>query len=168
VRCGARVAFWGREGAGGARRTARRGATKEEEGEKEGERKRKRREKKKRRKEKKKIGKELGKRFKKFRKIVRNFRGNDFAGFFRFPGVSVIFGTVVMARRTGWRDRGSAGFPAWWPTAALRRHTWAMAQTRAVPAEFAARAPRVREGKTTGVPKGVKELSGKVLKIRMT
>jgi hypothetical protein len=30
-------------------------------------------------------GKEIGKRFRKIRKIVRNFRGKDFAGFFRFP-----------------------------------------------------------------------------------
>jgi hypothetical protein len=30
---------------------------------------------------------------------------------FRFPGVSVIFGTAVMARRTGRRDRGVCGIP---------------------------------------------------------
>jgi hypothetical protein len=41
---------------------------------------------------------------------------------FRFPDVSVIFGTTVTARRTGRRDRGGAGFPAWWPTAALGWH----------------------------------------------
>jgi hypothetical protein len=40
-----------------------------------------------------------------------------------------------------------------------------MARVRAVPTGFAARAPRVREGKTTGVLKGINELSGKVLKI---
>jgi hypothetical protein len=32
-------------------------------------------------------------------------------GVFRFPGVGVIFGTVVMARRTGRRDRGVRGIP---------------------------------------------------------
>jgi hypothetical protein len=32
-------------------------------------------------------------------------------GFFRFPGVGVFFGTSVMARRTGRRDRGVRGIP---------------------------------------------------------
>jgi hypothetical protein len=49
--------------------------------------------------------------------------GGGFCGVFRFLGVSVIFGTAVTARQTGRRDRGGAGFPAWWPTAALGRHT---------------------------------------------
>jgi hypothetical protein len=48
---------------------------------------------------------------------------------------------AVMARRTGRWDRGGAGFLSWWPTAALGRHAWVMARVRAVPAEFAARAP---------------------------
>jgi hypothetical protein len=39
-----------------------------------------------------------------------------------------------------------AGFPARWPTAALGWHAWVLARVRAVPAGFAARAPRVREG----------------------
>jgi hypothetical protein len=39
-----------------------------------------------------------------------------------------------------------------------------MARVRAVPAGFAARAPRVREEKVTGVSKGIVELSGKVWK----
>jgi hypothetical protein len=68
-----------------------------------------------------------------------------------------------MARRTGQRDRGSAGFPSWWPTAALGQHAQTMARVRAVPAGFAARAPRVRE-RMVGVSKGVNELSGKNLK----
>jgi hypothetical protein len=34
----------------------------------------------------------------------------------------VIFGTAVMARRTGRRDRGGVGLPVWWPTAVLGRH----------------------------------------------
>jgi hypothetical protein len=32
-------------------------------------------------------------------------------GVLRFPGVGVIFGTAVMARRTGRRDRGVRGIP---------------------------------------------------------
>jgi hypothetical protein len=39
-------------------------------------------------------------------------RGKGFAGFFRFPGVGVIFGTAVMARRTNQRDRGVRGIPS--------------------------------------------------------
>jgi hypothetical protein len=42
-------------------------------------------------------------------------------GFSVFPGVGVFFGTAVMARRTGWRDRGVRGIPGRWPTAALGR-----------------------------------------------
>jgi hypothetical protein len=41
---------------------------------------------------------------------------------FLISGVGVILGTAVTARRTGQRDLGGAGFPAWWPTAALGRH----------------------------------------------
>jgi hypothetical protein len=78
----------------------------------------------------------------------------------------VIFGTAVMARRTGRRDRSGAGFPAWWPTAALGRQAWVMAQVRAVPAGFAARALRVREN-GRGFERGVNELSGKILKTRV-
>jgi hypothetical protein len=37
--------------------------------------------------------------------------GGRFCGVFRFPGVGVIFGTVVMARRTGRRNRGVHGIP---------------------------------------------------------
>jgi hypothetical protein len=36
-----------------------------------------------------------------------------------------------------------------------------------MPAGFVARAPRVREGKTIGVPKGIIELSRRVLKMRV-
>jgi hypothetical protein len=70
-----------------------------------------------------------------------------------------------MARRTGRRDRSGAGFPSWWPTVALGRHTRVMARVRAVPAVFAARAPRERN--RLGFRKGVNELSGKVLKTRV-
>jgi hypothetical protein len=40
-----------------------------------------------------------------------------FSWVFQIP--ALISGTVVVTRRTGWQDRGGAGFPAWWPTAAL-------------------------------------------------
>jgi hypothetical protein len=42
-------------------------------------------------------------------------------GFFRLPGVGVIFGTAGVVRRTGHRDRGVRGIPGRWPTAALGR-----------------------------------------------
>jgi hypothetical protein len=58
----------------------------------------------------------------------------------------VIFGMAVMARRTGRRAAACTGFPVWWPTAALGWHAWVLARVRAVPAGFAARAPRMREG----------------------
>jgi hypothetical protein len=57
------------------------------------------------------------------------------------------------------------GFPSWWPTAALGRHTWVMARVRVVPAGFIARAPR--EKNRPGFRKGVNELSRKVLKTRV-
>jgi hypothetical protein len=85
--------------------------------------------------------------------------------FLGFSATGVNFGTTVMARRTGRRDRGGAGFPSWWPTAALGRHAWVMARVRAVPAGFAARAPR--EKNRPGFQKGVNELSGKVLNTRV-
>jgi hypothetical protein len=50
-----------------------------------------------------------------------------------------------------------AGFPVRWPTAVLGRHAWVMARVRVVPAGFAARAPRVREGEgNRGFEKGGK------------
>jgi hypothetical protein len=108
----------GQEGSGagqGRRRKGKKGRKEKKKGE----------EKKKRRKEKgigKEKGKEIGKRFRKLGKLLGKL-GGGFCGVFRFLGVSVIFGTAVTARQTGRRDRGGAGFPAWWPTAALGRHT---------------------------------------------
>jgi hypothetical protein len=58
----------------------------------------------------------------------------DFVGSSGFSGVSMIFGTAVMERRSGRRDRGMHGIPD------------VVARVRALPAGFAARAPRVREG----------------------
>jgi hypothetical protein len=89
-------------------------------------------------------------------------------GFFRFPGVSLIFGTSVMARRTGLRDRCGAGFPAWWPTAAP-------GAARVGDGPGAGGAGGIRgtcaEGERgendRGFPKGINELSGEVLKIRV-
>jgi hypothetical protein len=44
---------------------------------------------------------------------------------------------------------------------------WATTRVLAVPAGFAARAPRVRGGKMTGVSKGIIELGGTVLRTRV-
>jgi hypothetical protein len=74
--------------------------------------------------------------------------------FLGFSDTGVDFGTTVMARRTDRWDRGGAGFPSWWQTAALGRHAWVMARVPAVPAGFAARAPRGKE--STEVSKGGK------------
>jgi hypothetical protein len=113
---------------------------------KKGKKKKKKKEKKKKKKENRKIkGKEIGKRFRKLGKLLGILGKRTLRGFFRFPGVSVIFGTAVMARQTGRRDRGVAVFSAWWLTATLGRHAWAMARVRAVPAGSTTRAPRVRE-----------------------
>jgi hypothetical protein len=85
-----------------------------------------------------------------------------------FPasGASVIFGTAVVARRTGRRDRGIRGIPGAVADNGAGWQAVATARVRVVPAGFAARAPRVGEGKMTGVSKGITELSGKVLKTR--
>jgi hypothetical protein len=85
--------------------------------------------------------------------------------FLGFSDTGVNSGTAVMARWTGRWDRGGAGFPSWWPTAALGRHAWAMTRVRAVPAGFAARVPRGKN--RPGFRKGVNELSGKILKTRV-
>jgi hypothetical protein len=66
----------------------------------------------------------------------------------------------MMARRTGRRDHGGAGFPSWWPTARVGDGPGAGGA-----AEFTARAPR--EGNRPGFRKGLNELSGKVLKTRV-
>jgi hypothetical protein len=71
-------------------------------------RKRKERKEKKNRKRK---GKEIGKRFRKLGKLLWKLGRKVLVGVFRFPGVGVIFGTVVMARRTGRRYRGVRGIP---------------------------------------------------------
>jgi hypothetical protein len=64
-------------------------------------------------------------------KIFRETRGRVFAGFSRFSVVGAFFsGTAVMARRTGHRDRGVRGIPGRWPTAALGRHAWVLAEVR--------------------------------------
>jgi hypothetical protein len=64
------------------------------------------------------------------------------------------------------RPAGTAactGFPARWPTAALGRHAWVLARMRAVPAGFAARAPRVRGGNDDHGLEGAIELSWAIL-----
>jgi hypothetical protein len=67
---------------------------------------------------KKKIGEGRKRREKGFRKlgeILGKLEGRgkrDVVGFSGFLGVSVIFGTAVMARQTGRRDRGVRGIPS--------------------------------------------------------
>jgi hypothetical protein len=81
---------------------------------------------------------------------------------FRVSGVRVIFGMTVMARWTGRRDRGVRGIPGAVDDSGAGWQVVATARVRAVPAGFAARAPRVREGKDDRGFEGVIELSGKV------
>jgi hypothetical protein len=50
-------------------------------------------------------------------------------------------------RRTGRRDRGGCGISGVLADSGVRAARWATARVRAVPAEFVARAPSVREGK---------------------
>jgi hypothetical protein len=63
--------------------------------------------------------KEIGKRFRKLEKIVRKI-GMGFCRILRSPGVGVIYGTAVMARRTGRRgprcarDSRHGGRPRRW------------------------------------------------------
>jgi hypothetical protein len=108
------------------------------------------------------LGKSLGK----LGEFLGKLGERIFAGFSGFSCVGVIFGTAVMARWTGRQDHGGAGFPSWWPAAVLGRHAWVMVRVRVVPAGFAARAPR--KGIDRGFERGLKELSGKVLKTRVT
>jgi hypothetical protein len=117
----------------GAREGGRRpgGQPKEEERGGKGGKKKKEKRKRKGEKRKKEIGKKenkrrkIEKRFRKLGEISRKIRRGvkkDFCGFswvFQIP--ALISGTTVMARRTGRRDCSGAGFPAWWPIAALGR-----------------------------------------------
>jgi hypothetical protein len=57
------------------------------------------------------LGNKIRKSFRKVWRISREIRGNVFAGFSGFSGVGVIFGTMVMARRTGRWDRGVREIP---------------------------------------------------------
>jgi hypothetical protein len=69
-------------------------------------------------------GKEIGEKSREFGNSLGKIR-EGFCGVFRFPGVGVIFGPAMMARRTGRRDRGVRGIPGRWPTAALGRRAGA-------------------------------------------
>jgi hypothetical protein len=62
--------------------------------------------------------------------------GRSICGVFRFSGVSVIFGTAVMARRTGRQDRDVRGIPG-------------------AVADRSARATRVGEGPSAGGAGGI-------------
>jgi hypothetical protein len=113
-------------GAVSARRTGQEGSGEGSRKKKEG--KKKRREEKKRRKEKEKrkkwrgrtgeIGKEEningknGKGVRKIKRIPWENMGRIFVGVSSFSGVSGIFGTAMMARRTDRQDRGGARFPS--------------------------------------------------------
>jgi hypothetical protein len=135
--------------------------------------KRKRKEEKERRK---KIGKRKGRKkgnrgkgkrkkkekgFKKLGEILGKLgeRGKGiFAGFPGFSDAGVISGTSVMARRAGRQDRGKPGIPGKvadnGARAARGERRWPE-RWRAVPAGFAARAPREGEReKMTGVSRG--------------
>jgi hypothetical protein len=91
--------------------------------------------------------------------------------FWVFLDTSVNSGTAVMARRTGRRDRDVRGIPGVvadrgagtardgrWPECGRCRRDSRHAHQRG---------ERERRGKTTGVSKGVVELSGNVLKTRV-
>jgi hypothetical protein len=79
--------------------------------------------------------------------------------FWVFSDTGVNSGTAVMARRTGRRDRGVRGIPGVVADrgAGAARDGWCRRDSR-----HARRG--CERGKTTGVPKGINELSGKVLK----
>jgi hypothetical protein len=111
--------------------------------------------------------KELGKILEKFRGIFREIWGKGEKGFCGVFGLGRLrdFGTAVMARRTGRQDHGVRRIPGVVADSGARAvGGGVMARVRAVPAGFAARAPRVREGERPGFRKGVNELSGMVLK----
>jgi hypothetical protein len=115
-----------------------------------------------------------GEGFRKLGEILGKLEGRgrrDFVGFSGFSGVSVIFGTVVMARRTGRRDRGLPRIPgkvADSGTGAARGVRRWPEWWWAVPAGFAACVPREGERRKDDRVFGkVIELSGKVLKIHV-
>jgi hypothetical protein len=66
---------------------------------------------------------------------------------FPISGVGVILGTAVTTRWTGQRDLGGCRIPGVVADSGIGAARWATAIVRAVLAEFAARAPSVREGK---------------------
>jgi hypothetical protein len=77
--------------------------------------------------------------------------------FLGFSDTGVNSGTAVMARRTGRRDRGVRGIPgAVADNGARAAGGGATTRVRAVPAGFAAHAPRVREGEDDRGSKGDK------------
>jgi hypothetical protein len=87
-----------------------------------------------------------------------------FAGFSGFSGVGVIFGTVVMARRTGRRDRDVRGIPG----VVADRGAGTACDGRCPGRRRCRRdsqyARRRGERERPGFRKGVNELNGKVLK----
>jgi hypothetical protein len=108
--------------------------------------------------------------FRKLGEILGKLGGRGKRIFVGFPGFSdtgVISGMVVMARRTGWRDRGKSRIPgevADSGAGAARCERWWPERWWAVPVGFAARAPREGgRGKVIGISGvGVIEPSGRV------
>jgi hypothetical protein len=110
------VAAWGSR-PGGSTEGGRKGRKK---GGKENREKRKRKgEKEKGNKKKENKRRKIEKRYIKLGEVSRKIRRRVLRIFLGFSATGVNFRMAVMARRTGRRDRGGAGFPSWWPTAAL-------------------------------------------------
>jgi hypothetical protein len=111
--------------------------------------------------------------FRKLGEILGKLGGRgerDFVGFPGFSDTGVISETAVMARRIGRRDRGMRRIPGEVADSgagvARGERRWPE-RWWAVPAGFAARAPREGEGKEDRGFKKIIELSGKVFKTRV-
>jgi hypothetical protein len=95
--------------AGGRRRRGkRRKGERKERKERKGKRKEGKKGRRKEKEHRKRKGKEIGEKFGKLGKLLGKLGGRVLRGF-PISGVGMIFGTVVMARRTGRRDRGVRG-----------------------------------------------------------
>jgi hypothetical protein len=89
---------------------------------------------------------------------------------FPVSAAGVIFGTVVMARRTGRRDRGMHGIPGAVADNGAGRHAVGDGPSAGGAGGNHGTRAEGERGKATGAPKwggGVVELSGNVLKTRV-
>jgi hypothetical protein len=100
-----------REGGHGLEAEGRRKGEEKKEGEKKKEKREKKTEKGNRKKENK--GRKIEKRFRKLGEFLGKLGDGFLHIFLGFSDTGVNSGTAVMAWRTGWRDRGGAGFPSW-------------------------------------------------------